>query len=179
MLTVEQILAAQKESVEALLGLTAKAFEGVEKIVELNLSASKTALTESGDSAKAILSAKDAQELLAAQTALLQPLSEKTAAYSRQLYEITSGSTANLGKSFEEQTAESQKKFLALIDTAVQNAPAGSESAVAILKNAVTAANSALESIQKTVKQAAETAETNFNTVASMTEAGRTATKKR
>ena len=40
MLTVEQILASQKANVETLLGLTAKAFEGVEKIVELNMTAS-------------------------------------------------------------------------------------------------------------------------------------------
>ena len=39
-------LAAQKANVETLFGLTSKAFEGVEKLVELNLTASKAALTE-------------------------------------------------------------------------------------------------------------------------------------
>ncbi|MEY4100640.1 MAG: hypothetical protein RL300_1811, partial [Pseudomonadota bacterium] len=73
MLTVEQVLASQKANVETLLGLTSKAFEGVEKIVELNLSASKAALAETGDTAKAMLSVKDAQELLALQSGLLQP----------------------------------------------------------------------------------------------------------
>jgi len=33
MMTVEQVLASQKTNIETLLGLTAKAFEGVEKIV--------------------------------------------------------------------------------------------------------------------------------------------------
>jgi len=37
MLTPEQVLAAQKATVETLFGLTSKAFEGVEKLVELNL----------------------------------------------------------------------------------------------------------------------------------------------
>jgi Phasin protein len=37
MLTAEQVLAAQKANVETLFGLTNKAFEGVEKLVELNL----------------------------------------------------------------------------------------------------------------------------------------------
>ena len=86
MLTVEQVVASQKASIETLLGLTSKAFAGVEKIVELNLSASKAALAETGDTAKALLSAKDAQELLALQSSLFQPLAEKTAAYSRHLY---------------------------------------------------------------------------------------------
>ena len=77
MMTVEQVLAAQKANIETLLGLTTKAFEGVEKIVELNMTASKAALTESGENAKAMLSVKDAQELMALQSGLLQPLAEK------------------------------------------------------------------------------------------------------
>jgi len=52
------------------------------------------------------------------------------------------------------------------VDTAAKNAPAGSESAVAVMKGAVAAANNALESVQKAVKQATEVAEANFNTVA-------------
>ena len=37
MLTAEQMMAAQRANVETLFGLTNKAFEGVEKLVELNL----------------------------------------------------------------------------------------------------------------------------------------------
>src|SRR5660397_117838 len=163
MLTVEQVLASQKASIETLLGLTSRAFEGVEKIVELNLTASKAALAESGEHAKAMLSVKDAQELMALQSGLLQPLAEKTAAYSRHLYDIASGATAELSKTLEGQTADAQKKFMGLVDTAAKNAPAGSESAVAVMKSAVAAANNALESVQKAVKQATEVAEANFN----------------
>jgi phasin family protein len=180
MLTVEQIMASQKASIETLLGLTSKAFEGVEKIVELNLTASKAALAESAENAKAMLSVKDAQELMALQSAMLQPLAEKTAAYSRHLYDIASGSTAELSKTLEGQTAEAQKKFLGLVDTAAKNAPAGSESAVAVMKSAVDAANNALESVQKAVKQATEAAETNFNSAtASAVDAVKTGAKKR
>lgn len=180
MSTVEQVLASQKANVETLLGLTSKAFEGIEKIVELNLSASKAALAESADTAKAVLSVKDAQELLALQAGLLQPLAEKTAAYSRHLYEIATGSTAELSKTFESQAADAQKQFLGLVETAAKNAPAGSESAVAVMKSTVAAANNALESVQKAVKQATEAAESNFNAVAaSATESGKTAAKKR
>ena len=166
MLTVEQVVASHKANIETLFGLTTKAFEGVEKIVELNLTASRAALSEVGDHAKAVLSIKDAQELLALQSSLFQPLAEKTAAYSRHLYDIASGSTAEFTKAIEGQTAEAQKKFANLVDTAAKNAPAGSETAVAIFKSAVSAANNALESVQKAVKQATDVAEANFNTVA-------------
>ena len=166
MLTAEQVLAAQKANIETLFGLTTKAFEGVEKLVELNVTASKAALAEAAGTTQAILSVKDAQELLALQASLFQPLAEKTAAYSRHLYDIASVTGAEFGKHFESQLADTQKKFLAVVDNAAKNAPAGSETAVAVFKSAVAAGNNALESVQKAVKQAAEVAEANFNAVA-------------
>ena len=166
MLTVEQVMASHKANVETLMGLTSKAFEGVEKIVELNLSASRAAMAETAEHAKAVLSVKDAQELMALQSGLLQPLAEKTAAYSRHLYDIASGSTAEFAKSVEGQAADAQKIFMGLVDNAAKNAPAGSETAVAVMKSAVAAASNALESVQKAVKQATDVAEANFNAVA-------------
>lgn len=180
MLTVEQILAAQRANVETLMGLTAKAFEGVEKIVELNLTASKAALAETTEHAQALLSAKDAQELMALQSGMFQPLAEKTAAYSRHLYDIASGAGADISKTFEAQAADAQKKFMTLVDNAAKNAPAGSEAAVAVMKSAVSAASNALESVQKAVKQATDVAQSNFNAVAATAaDAAKPAGKKR
>lgn len=166
MLTAEQILASQKANLETLFGLTNKAFEGVEKLVELNLTASKAALTEAAGTAQAMLSVKDAQELLALQASLFQPLAEKASSYSRHLYEIASGASAELGKTLESQAADAQKKFMSVVDNAAKNAPAGSETAVAVFKSAVAAGSNALESVQKAVKQATDVAEANFNAVA-------------
>jgi phasin family protein len=176
MMTVEQILAAQKSSVEILFGLTNKAFAGVEKLVELNIQASKAALNEASDNAKATLSVKDAQELLALQAGMFQPLAEKTASYSRHLYDIASSTSAEFTAAVEAQTSEGQKKFMSLVDTASKNAPAGSESAVAMMKSAVAAAGNAFESVQKAVKQASDMAEQNFNNVAAT---AKSAAKKR
>ncbi|APW46244.1 phasin family protein [Rhodoferax antarcticus] len=180
MMTLEQVMASQKANMETLLSLTAKAFEGVEKIVELNMAASKAALAESTDNAKAMLSVKDAQELMALQSGLMQPLAEKTAAYSRHLYEITSGTTSEITKAMEGQAAQAQQQFTGLMDTATKNAPAGSEAAVAVMKNAVAAATNALESVQKAVKQATDVAESNFTAMSNTAaNTAKTATKKR
>lgn len=166
MLTPEQILAAHKANIETVFGLTAKAFAGVEKLVELNVTAAKAALADASETTQAALSVKDAQQLLALQAGLMQPLAEKAASYSRHLYDIAAGTSAEFGKAFEAQTAENQQKLMGLVDTASKNAPAGSEAAVAVMKNAVTAANNAFESVQKAVKQATEAAESNFNSMA-------------
>jgi phasin family protein len=180
MLTAEQMIAAQKANIETIFGLTQKAFEGVEKLVELNVQATKAALSESANNTQALLSVKDAQELLALQANLFQPLAEKTVAYSRHLYDIASGTTAEFGKAAEAQASDTQKKFLAVVDNASKNAPAGSETAVAVMKSAVSAANNAMESVQKAVKQATEMAEANYNTVtASAVNATKSAAKKR
>ena len=166
MLTAEQIMASHKASIETLFGLTHKAFEGVEKLVELNMQATKAALAETANHAQAVMGAKDAQEFMALQAGMLQPLAEKTAAYSRHLYDIASAAGADLGKTFEGQAAEAQQKLAGMMDSAAKNAPAGSESTVAVMKSAVAAANNAFESMQKAVKQASDMAEANFNTVA-------------
>jgi phasin family protein len=180
MLTAEQIVAAQKANIETIFGLTQKAFEGVEKLVELNVQATKAALSESANSTQALLSVKDAQELLTLQASLMQPLAEKTVAYSRHLYDIASGTSAEFGKAAEAQASDAQKKFMSVVDNAAKNAPAGSETAVAVMKSAVSAATNAMESVQKAVKQATEMAEANFNSVtAQAVSATKTAAKKR
>ena len=162
MMTAEQIMTAHKSNVETLFGLTGKAFEGMERLVELNLQVARIAMTEAAETTQAALSVKDAQELMALQASLLQPAAERAAAYSRHLYEIAASTGAEVNRVAEATSAEAQAKFMAVVDNAVKNAPAGTENAVALVKSAVAAANNAFESVQKAAKQAGEVAEANF-----------------
>lgn len=180
MLTAEQVLATNKANVETLFGLTSKAFEGVEKLVELNLATSKALLADTASQTQTVLSVKDAQELLALQSSLLQPLGEKAASYGREVYDLATATGAEFGKAFEAQFAEAQKKFLEVVENTAQNAPAGSETAVALMKSAVATANNVLETAQKSAKQAAALAESNFKAATvSAVDAGKAASKKR
>lgn len=165
-LTADQIMSAHKANMETLFGLTSKAFEGVEKLVELNVTATRAALNEASTHAQSLLSVKDAQELIALQSNLFQPLAEKTAAYNRHLYNIATSTSAEFTKAFEEKSGELQKNFSNLVDSTAQNAPAGSETAVAVMKSAVSAATNAFDSMQKAVKQASDMAEANITAVA-------------
>ncbi len=176
--TPDQMFAAHKASLETLFGLTTKAFEGVEKLVELNLQVAKTTLAETAETTRAAMSIKDAQELMALQTSLLQPAAEKAAAYSRHLYDIMAGTQAEVSKVAEATIAEGQKSVLAAVDNAVKNAPAGSENAVALVKSAVAAANNAYESVSKAAKQATEVVEANFTAMSNQAvKASQTAVK--
>ncbi|AVP57525.1 TIGR01841 family phasin [Pulveribacter suum] len=166
-LTQDQLLASHKANLETLFGLTNKAFEGMEKLVELNVAASRAALSEAATHTQAVLSAKDVQQLLALQASQFQPLAEKAVAYSRHLYEIASGTGTEFGKALEAQAAQVQQNVSSFVETAARNAPAGSETSVAVMKSAVSAANNAFESVQKAVKQASDVAGANFNAMAS------------
>jgi phasin family protein len=166
LLTPEQFAAAQKANLETLFGLTNKAFEGVEKLVELNLQVVKSTLAEGQENAQRALSVKDAQELLALQASLSQPIAEKVLSYGRHLYEIASATQAEFTRVAEAQYEEQNRKVQALVENVAKNAPAGSETAVAVIKSAITAANTTYETVHKATKQAVEIAESNFNAAA-------------
>ena len=167
MMTADQIVSAHKANIETLFGLSGLAFEGVEKLIELNTQVAKTALTEAAQTIQAALSVKDAQELMALQAGLLQPAAEKAAAYSRHVYEIAASTGAEVNRVAEATAADAQAKFMSVVDNAVKNAPAGTENAVALVKSAISAANNAFESVQKAGKQAAEVADANFQALSS------------
>ncbi|MDQ3060448.1 MAG: phasin family protein [Pseudomonadota bacterium] len=163
----EQFIATQKNSVQALAGLSEKAFASFEKLVELNMAASKAILSESISNLQALASAKDVQAVLALQSGLFQPVADKAASYSRHLQEIISGASADFSKAFESTTAESQKSVTSFLENSLNSAPAGSEAAVAVIKSAMTAGNTAVESAQKAAKQAVKLVESNITTVTS------------
>jgi phasin family protein len=165
-LTPEQLAAAQKANLEALFGLTNKAFEGIEKLVELNLQVVKSTLAESQENAQRALSVKDAQELLAMQANVTQPMAEKVLSYGRHLYEIASATQAEFARVAEAQYEEQNRKVQAFVENIGKNAPAGSETAVAVMKSAISAANTTYETVHKATKQAVEIAESNFSAAA-------------
>ena len=165
-MTPEQIVAANKASIETLVGLTNKAVAGVEQLIELNLAATKAAMEDTHSHTNAALSAKDSQELLALQASIFQPFAEKVANYNRHLYDIASGTSSDFSHMVESKIAEAQENFHSLFDNMAKNAPAGSETAVSAFKTAIASGNQALEQVQKAVKQASELAENNFKTMA-------------
>ncbi|MBC7444270.1 MAG: phasin family protein [Polaromonas sp.] len=165
--TNDPLIATQKTHVQALAGLSEKAFSSFEKLVELNMAASRALLGESLAHLQTLGDIKDVQALLAFQSGLLQPLSDKAASYSRHLLDIVSGSRADFSEVFESTRAQSQKSVTALLENSLKNAPAGSEAAVAVIKSAIDAGATAVESAQKSAKQALEAVESNMTSLTS------------
>jgi phasin family protein len=167
----EQFSAASKSNLEAQIALftnlSNKAFEGVEKIIDLNMNVAKASLEESTAAASKLFAAKDPQEFFALTAAQAQPSAEKAIAYGRHLAGITTAASADFTKAAESQIAESQAKIVALIDELSKNAPAGSENAVAMLKTALGNASAGYEQLTKGSKHVAETIEANVTAAVS------------
>ena len=178
----EQFSAAAKANAEAQIALfnqlASKTFEGVEKLVDLNLKAAKSSLEETQAAAQKLFSAKDPQEFFTLTSSHAQPTLEKSVAYSRHLSGIFSSTQAELTKAAEAQIAEVNRKVVALIDEAAKNAPAGSEQAISILKSTIGNLSAGYEQFTKNAKQAAEVLEANVtNAVDQISQAGAKVTR--
>jgi len=160
--TPEQFSAAYKSSLETFFSLANSTLQGVEKLVDLNLSVAKANLEETAAKTTELLSVKDVQGLMAFQTSQLQPSAEKAVAYSRSVYKLATDTQAEFTKVAEEKIADGHQTLVSLVDSATKNAPAGSETAVAAVKSALAAASSAYDSMNKAAKQAAEITEANL-----------------
>jgi phasin family protein len=159
--TPEQIQAAQKANVEALLAVANAQFAAFEKLANINAGAVKSAFEDAMTNTRALLGAKDVQEFVTLQNSFAQPTIEKTIAYSKSLYEVATEANAELTRVAERRVAEWNENFVSLLDKVSKNAPAGSDVAVAAVKSMLAAANSAYDNMNKVAKQATEIAEAN------------------
>ena len=159
--TPEQFAAANKASVDALFTVAQAQFAAFERLSALNFNTTKAAFENSVSQAKALMSVKDAQEFASLSANAAQPVLEKAIAYSRNVYEVATQTQAEVTKLAETQAAVMNKSLVALMDKLSANAPAGSDVAVAAVKSAMAATNSAYDSFTKAVKQATDLAEAN------------------
>jgi len=157
----EQFTAANKANVEAMLTMANTAFAGAERLAALNLNSARGVLEDAVANVKTLMGVKNPQELLSLQATLAQPAVEKLVSYSRSVYEISAQTQEEFSKIFEAQIAEMNKSLADLLDKAAKSAPAGSDVAVAAVKSAIAAANTAYDSMNKAAKQVADIAEAN------------------
>lgn len=159
--TPEQIQAAGKANVDILLAVANTQFAAFEKFASLNASAVKAAFEDSIANTRTLLGAKDMQEFIALQNTIAQPAIEKAIAYSKDLYEVATATNTEFSKLAEKRTAEMNENVATMMDKVAKNAPAGSDVAVAAVKQMIAAANSAYDNLNKVAKQATEIAEAN------------------
>lgn len=167
--TPEQFAVANKAYVDAMLTIANTTFASAERLAALNLNTARAVLEDSVANAKVMMSSKDPQELMGLQASLAQPIVEKAVAYSRNVWEIMTQTQEELSKVAEAQMSEVNKRIATALEKVAQSAPGGSEGAVAAVKTAIAAANSAYDSMNKAARQVAEMAEANVAAATSAT----------
>ena len=176
--TPEQFAAINKANLEVAMKFAGVALQGAERILDLQLKAAKSAFADSVESAKAIASVKDLQQLAALKESLAQPSIEKATAYAKSVYDVTAATQAEIGKLVEEQVSEFNKQVVTALDKMVKTAPAGSEVGIAALKSGIAAVNSGYDNLSKVAKQFAEATQSNIEAVAKQAAIGAKKVKK-
>lgn len=157
----EQVAEVAKANVETAVELSSAAMNGVEKLVALQMGVAKSAMSQGAENLKALAGAKDIQELVKIQSSFAMPTLESAVSYANAVYGIVSETGNAFAKMAEAQISASNEKIASAVEEFSKNAPAGSESGVALVKSALTAANAAYETASKAAKQAAAAVEQN------------------
>jgi len=158
--TSEQFVLANKAAVDSLLTIANASLANAERLAVLNLNFARAFFADNAAGLGALLAAKDAQSLFSVQSALAKPAVEKATAYSRGVYEILNESAGSLNQIIEGQTAELKKNFSAAVEQSLKNAPAGSESVVAVVQSMLSQADTVYETMTQSVRQVRANIET-------------------
>ena len=146
---------------EASLTLANTVFASVERLAALNLNTARSLLDQSVANITALQGSKDVQSFVSLQSAQTQPAIEIAIAYSRGVADIAGDTKEAIAKIVEVQLADTNAKVSGMMDKALKNAPAGSETAVATIRQAIGAASSAYDSMNQVAKQVTKTAQAN------------------
>jgi len=142
-----------KSSVDQATRLANVAFTGFEQLVNLNLSAAKSSFDTGTKNFKALSEITDVQDLVAFRTKVTESGVETALSYSRDAYEIVSGTGSEVSKLVEAGFSTMNKNLAAVVDKAVKSAPAGSDVAVTALKSTMAATTAAFDSLTKATRQ--------------------------
>ena len=158
----EQISSTNRAGVDTFTTLANATFAGAERLAALNLNAARNFIENGTAHTRALLAVKDLEALVGLQKTLARPDAEKAATYTRRVYEIATQTQAALSQVVEAQVSELNKNLALALDEAVKTAPAGSDVAVNALRSAISAANTAYESMIEAARRANEIAEANL-----------------
>lgn len=164
--TPAQISEANKAAVDTAMKLAQISMENAERLVRLQLEAAKSMLEDNLQSAKALAEAKDPQQLAALRAKALESGVEQMTAYSRGIYDLAAQTQVEFGKIMEGRIAAFNREVAQLVDDAAKSAPAGSEPAIAAMKQTLAATNAMIDTMTRAAKQFTEAADSNIKSAA-------------
>ncbi len=169
MFKIDQFTAANEAAINQFAYFAQLSLANVERFAELGLGAARESVEQVAAHAQSLAGAKDVHEVIALNSAALEPVMKRAYALSRTAYETAAETNAEMKKVLDKQSSEFNRAAVAALEEAFKYAPAGSESMVDNVKTAMAAAQSAynnLASINKQIYDTVEkTVEQNVSTV--------------
>lgn len=159
MLKIDQFTAANEAAINQFTHFAQLSLANLEKFAQLGLAATRENVEQAAAHAQALASAKDVHEVIALNSAALEPVMKRAYAYSRTAYESAAEANTEVKRVLEAQTAEYNRAAVAALEEAFKYAPAGSESVVDNVKTAIAAAQSAYNNLTSINKQIYATVE--------------------
>ena len=165
MIGTEQFNAWNKANLEGVLDFARLSLNTTERLVALNLEASRAALADVVKSSQG-LELKDLQDVGALRERVTQVGWGKVSGYSKAVYDVCANAQAELSAAFQERVSEFRQQSAAAIDKAVKSAPAGTEPFIAALKSGLDASASAFDTALQASRQFSHVADTNIKAAA-------------
>ena len=169
MIKIDQLTAANEAAIAQFTQFAQLSLANLEKFAQLGLGAARENVEQATAHVQALAGAKDVHEVIALNSAALEPVMKRAYTYSRTAYEAAAETNTEVKRAFEKQAAEYNRAAVAALEEAFKYAPTGSESVVDNVKSAMAAAQSAynnfasinrqiIETVEKTVEQNVSTA---------------------
>ncbi len=159
MFKIDQLTAANEAAINQLAYFAKLSLANAEKLASFGLSVAKENLDQATSHAQALAGARDVQEVIALNSAAVEPALKRAYSYSRTAYETVAATNDEYKKVFEKQTSEFNSAAVAALEEAFKYAPAGSETVVGNVKSAIAAAQSAYNNMAAINKQIYDTVE--------------------
>jgi phasin family protein len=159
MFKIDQFTAANEAAIDQFNHFAKLSLANLEKFTQMGLAATREQVEQAAAHAQALASAKDVHEVIALNSAALEPVLKRAYAYSRTAYESASETNTEVKRVFEKQSVEFNRAAVAALEEAFKYAPTGSESVVDNVKTAIAAAQSAYNNLANINKQIYDTVE--------------------
>lgn len=130
----QYLSAANIPSLDAIQSLNRAVFEGMEKMASLNFEITREALNTGSEHIQALLSSNSPQEATALQSSLGKAAVEKSSAYSRNVWEISTRLANEIGCLLQLQFEELTKVSQEIVQKTAKNTPFSSDVTQAFVK---------------------------------------------
>lgn len=156
-----KLQAVQQNNLNLVQGLASNLFAGANKLGKLQQDALTELHAAQNDYTKQLFAVRDVKDFFELQSAFFSPsaLLERQLSFNREVVALLTESQQQVSQFAEQQATSTHQQLNEAFEQLIGQAPAGTEAAVSVLKNAIASANDAYEKTQAATKSAADIAD--------------------